>query len=95
MTTTHVLVTTDASRRGVFAGILESNDGAGNVVLINAQMCIYWSKETRGVLGLAVTGPALGSRVGPPVARLELNGVTAIAAMSVEAVKGWSKQPWT
>ena len=88
----HVVVTTN--KRGVFAGTLESA-GPETVVLTAAQMCIYWSAETRGVLGLAATGPAEGSRVGPAVPRLELSGVTAVVDMTDTAIERWREMPWT
>jgi len=90
----HVVITTDQTKRGVFAGALESQDGE-NVVLTDAQMCIYWSAGTRGVLGLAATGPAEGSRIGPRVPRIELTGVTAVIDMTDEAVERWQTAPWT
>lgn len=89
----YVLVTTDSTRRGVFAGQLESQDG-DNVVLINAQNAIYWSAETHGVFGLASIGPQPGSRIGPPVSRLQLNGVTSISDLTQVAVEKWHQQPW-
>ena len=89
-----VVVTTDKDRRGVFAGLLQDDDGAGRVVLTNAQMCVYWSEGTHGVLGLAAHGPADGSRVGPVVPRIELDGVTCIIDMTPEAVEKWRAQPW-
>jgi len=98
MSNRYVLCTT--SRHGVFAGRLESLDLVPRVdgdraVLLDAQMCIRWSVETRGVLGLAATGPAPGSRVGPPVPRLEIAGVTAVVDMTDEAVERWRAQPWS
>lgn len=92
--TKFVVVTTDFEKRGVFGGYLESKTG-DIVVLSSAQNCIYWSAETRGVLGLASHGPQEGSRIGPPVPRIELNGVTAIIDCTEEAVKQWQLQPWS
>lgn len=90
-----VVVTTDVNRRGVFAGVLESGDVAsGNVVLNQAQMAVYWSAETRGVVGLAANGPARGSRITPPVPTMELNGVTAILEATDAAQAAWRAQPW-
>ena len=92
----HVVITTDSTRRGVFAGELVEYDADRQyAILENAQMCIYWSAETHGVLGLAATGPAAGSRIGPPVPRIELNGISAVIDMSTEAVKKWAEQPWS
>lgn len=89
----YVVVTTDLSRRGVFGGILESNKG-GTAVLRDARICVYWSKETRGVVGLAAIGPQKGSRISPPAPRMELDGVTAIMDCTDEARKLWEAAPW-
>jgi hypothetical protein len=89
-----VVVTTDHTRRGVFAGILVEHEG-DRVVLEQAQNCVYWSEETRGVLGLAAMGPQKGSRIGPSVLRLELDGVTAIMDATKEAREKWQSQPWS
>jgi hypothetical protein len=88
-----VVVTTDSSRRGVFGGELISHEN-DVVVLENAMMCVYWSTETRGVLGLASIGPQKGSRITPPVPRITLNGVTAVMCATPEAVVKWRDQPW-
>jgi len=48
-----VVVTTDKDRRGVFFGELISKTNDFTVQLRNAQMAVYWSKETKGILGLA------------------------------------------
>ena len=86
-----VVVTT--GKRGVFFGELVSGDIAtGLCKLINAQMCIYWSAETNGVLGLASHGPQVGSKVTPVIPAIELNDVTAIMDCSDEAVKQWASQ---
>lgn len=90
----HVVVTTDNQRRGVFGGILESRSD-DIVVLTNARNCIYWSKETRGVLGLAAIGPQSGSRIGPAVPKIELNGVTAVIEMTEQAQTAWESEPWS
>jgi len=89
----HVVVTTDKSRRGVFFGVLVSHDG-DVVVLKNAQMAVYWPVEVHGVVGLAATGPLKGSRISPPIPRIELNGITSIMDASVEAVACWEAKPW-
>ena len=90
----YVVVTTDKDRRGVFFGQLESNDGKGNVVLCDAQMAVYWSSATRGVLGLASIGPQEGSRITPIIPRIELNGVTAIMDSTQKAINQWKKSKW-
>jgi|SRR3990167_3197491 len=90
-----VLVTTDSTRRGVFFGYLESFDRTTQIaVLTQARLCVYWSRETHGVFGLAAKGPAAGSKIGPAVPRIELNGVTAVCECSDEAVAAMEKEPW-
>ena len=88
-----VVVTTDNTRRGVFFGALEKHEG-DVCVLTDAQMAVYWSAETQGVLGLASIGPQKGSRITPIVPRIELNGVTAVMDVTDAAAKVWRTQPW-
>lgn len=90
----YVVVTTDASRRGVFYGQLISHKG-DVVVLKNARMAVYWSAETKGVLGLAATGPMEGSRISPAIPLIEINGVTAVMDCTQEARVQWEKGLWT
>lgn len=90
-----VVVTTDKDRRGVFFGTLESWDAAKQTCSItNARMCVYWSQSTKGVLGLASNGPQSGSRVTPPIPRIELNGVTSVMDITDDAAKQWEKGIW-
>ena len=89
----YAVVTTD--KRGVFFGVIEKHDMVDKTATLkNAQMCVYWSQETHGVLGLAATGPQKGSKVTPIVPRLDLNDVTAVMECTPEAVKKWKAQPW-
>jgi len=88
-----VLVTTNKDRRGVFFGQLESSDD-DRVVLSDAQMAVYWSSKTRGVLGLASIGPQDGSRITPIVPRIELNGVTSVMDCTPEACEKWKQAQW-
>ena len=84
----YCVVTTD--KRGVFAGVLAERED-GKAVLTEARNCIYWSKETRGFLGLAATGPMDGSRIGPPAPKTELVGVTSVTICTDEARARWEK----
>lgn len=91
-----VVVTTDSSKRGVFGGYLDSHDEkTQTVILTDAHMAVYWSAETRGVLGLASIGPQAGSRITPPVPRIELSGATAIMDCTEKARKLWQAAPWS
>lgn len=86
-----VVVTT---QRGVFFGTLEERSGT-DVILSDARVCVYWSKETKGFIGLAATGPRTGSRVSPAAPRMEIVGVTAIVHCSDEAAKQWESGTWS
>ena len=87
-----VVVTTE--KRGVFFGTLESRQG-GELVLLDARVCVYWSKATKGFLGLAKIGPQSGSRISPASPRLEVFGVTSISDCTDEAIKAWEAEPWS
>ena len=92
----NVVVTTGADRKGVFFGELLSVDIEKETAeLKDAQLCVYWSAETRGVLGLASIGPQKGSRVTPIVPNITLNGVTAIMDTTKEAAEKWKAMPWS
>ena len=90
-----VVVTTE--HRGVFFGYLAPGaDRALRVLeLAGAQMCVYWSSDVRGILGLAATGPTAGSKVTRPVPRMTLQGVTSVIDVTPEAVALWQGRPWS
>jgi len=88
-----VVITTDKDRRGVFYGELVSETST-ECVLKNARMAVYWSSETKGVLGLASIGPQKGSCISPAVPKIKLNGVTSIMDCSKTAVTQWEKGLW-
>jgi len=86
-----VVVTT--AHKGVFFGLLEEEEGKV-ITLSEARCCIYWPPEVKGFVGLAVTGPLHGSRVGPAAPRLKLHDVTAVLDCTEEAVERWRAEPW-
>jgi hypothetical protein len=85
-----VLVTT--AHRGVFFGYADNTDG-DVIVLDRARLCVYWSRDVKGFMGLASGGPTSGCRIGPP-AKIELRAVTAVAEVTPAAVKAWESAPW-
>lgn len=87
-----VVVTT--KHRGVFFGELESKEGT-EVTLKDARVCVLWSRETKGFVGLAATGPLNGSRVSPAAPKMEIVDVTAVLHCSLEAVEKWESTPWS
>lgn len=82
-----VLVTT--AHRGVFFGYASKTDGP-TVALKRARLCIYWSADLMGFMGLAAKGPSSGCKIGPP-ADIELRDVTSVTECTPEAVKRWEK----
>lgn len=86
-----VVVTT--AKRGVFFGYGAPVVG-GKGTLKDARMCVTWSSDVRGVLGLAVSGPTAGCRITPAVPVLEIDEITAVMDCTAEAVKAWESQPW-
>lgn len=85
-----VLVTT--AHRGVFFGYATKTDGE-TINLKRARLCVYWSSDLRGFMGLASNGPSSGCRIGP-AADIELRAITAVVTVSPEAVKKWEAAPW-
>jgi len=89
-----VVVTTE--HRGVFFGYADSIEIPTNntIRLTDARMCIYWSADVRGVMGLSATGPTKSCRVTAAVPTFAVNAITSIAACTPGAVKAWEAQPW-
>jgi hypothetical protein len=88
-----VVVTTD--KKGVFAGYIDKRTENTTLRLEDAQMCIYWDAATKGVLGLAASGPTKGCRIGPAVPAITLHGVTAVMEASSQSEAAWKSQPWS
>ena len=85
------MVTT--AHRGVFFGYATDIDGE-IVKLKRARVCLYWSTDVRGFMGLAAMGPGKSCRVGPP-ADIDLRAVTAVLRVTPEAVTAWESAPWS
>lgn len=85
-----VMVTT--KHKGVFFGYATNTDG--DVIKLRAcRMCVYWSSDMHGVLGLATIGPSAQCRITPPV-DFEVREITGVAEVTPEAVKKWEASPW-
>ena len=94
---TPVLITTDKDKRGVFFGYVDPDtyDKEHNsITAYNVRMCVYWSSEVHGVLGLAANGPTAKCRVSPAMPKGRIEGITLIGECSKEAVEAWEKEPW-
>ena len=86
-----VLVTTE--HRGVFFGYA-TETGGETIFLRAARLCVYWSADLRGFMGLAANGPTHGCRIGPP-ANITLRGITSVVEVTPEATKRWEDAPWS
>ncbi len=88
-----VVVTT--AHRGVFFGNLNGDDASAKVVTItDAQMCVYWSSDVQGVVGLATSGPSRSCKVTPAAPKITLQDVTSVMEATPEAAKAWAERPW-
>lgn len=86
-----VLVTT--AHRGVFFGYAAGKTGGATIALKRARLCVYWSSDVRGFMGLASNGPSPSCRIGP-AADVELRNVTAVLEVTPEATAKWEAAPW-
>jgi hypothetical protein len=89
-----VVVTT--AHRGVFFGYIDEKTATDKptIKLNNARLCLYWSSNVKGFMGLAVTGPTKGCRIGPEAKSITLQAITSVLEVSKEAVKAWESAPW-
>lgn len=85
-----VLVTT--SHRGIFFGYAKETDG-DTIKLRAARLCVYWSSDLRGFMGLASAGPNKSCKIGP-AADIEVRDITAVVEVTPEAETNWNKAPW-
>jgi len=85
-----VLVTT--AHRGVFFGYA-TDTGGETIALRAARLCVYWSADVKGFMGLAANGPSSGCRIGPP-ADITLRNITSVCEVSPAALDRWESAPW-
>jgi hypothetical protein len=83
-----VMVTT--AHRGVFFGYATDTDGE-TIALKRARLCLYWSADVKGFMGLAASGPDKRSRIGAQVDQIALRKVTAVAELTPAAVAAWTE----
>ena len=86
-----VLVTT--VHRGIFCGYATDTDGP-TINLRAARLCISWSSDLRGFMGLASDGPNNKCRIGP-AADIQLRDITAVVEISPQAEAKWQQAPWS
>jgi hypothetical protein len=88
-----VVVTTEF--RGVFFGYVENDSELPTKVeLVDARNCVYWSAQTKGVVGLAATGPNKECKIGPKVPHMTLWKITGVFQCTPEAIQNWEEGMW-
>lgn len=85
-----VLVTT--SHRGIFFGYATETGGT-TIKLRAARLCVSWTSDLHGFMGLASKGPSSNCRIGP-AADIEIRDITSVSEVTPEAVAKWEKSPW-
>jgi hypothetical protein len=85
-----VIVTTE--HRGVFFGYAEKTDG-DTIELKQGRLCVYWTADLRGFMGLASHGPSRGCKIGP-AADITLRAITSVVEVTDEAAARWESAPW-
>jgi len=78
--------------RGVFFGYCTDTD-ADPLELKRARLCVSWSSDVQGFMGLGATGPTKSCKIGPR-ADITLKKITAVLECSPEAVKAWEDAKW-
>lgn len=86
-----VLVTT--AHRGVFFGYATDTEGT-TIKLRAGRLCVYWTTDLRGFMGLASHGPSKGCKIGP-AADIELRDITSVSEVSPAAIERWENAPWS
>lgn len=86
-----LIVTT--AHRGVFFGYgIPTKDKT--IRIEDARMCVYWSSDLHGVVGLASKGPSKDCKIGPAAPAITLLDLTSIMEVSQEAEAKWKQEPW-
>jgi hypothetical protein len=85
-----VIVTTE--HRGVFFGYANDIDGE-TIKLRAARLCVYWSADLRGFMGLASVGPSKDCKIGP-AADITLRKITSVVEVTPQAIERWEAAPW-
>jgi hypothetical protein len=89
-----VIVTTQY--KGVFFGYVTNIDtvtDGDTIHLRAARLCVYWTSDLHGFMGLASHGPSASCRIGP-AADIELRGITSVVEVTDAAIAKWEAAPW-
>ena len=89
-----VLVTTE--HRGVFFGYVDRSKVDDSALDIRgARLCVRWTQDMQGFMGLASMGPSSGCRIGPVADIPSLRSITGVFAVTPEAEKKWKAARWS
>jgi hypothetical protein len=86
-----VVVTT--VHKGVFFGYAKDTNGP-TIHLRRARLCVYWTADLRGFMGLASQGPRSGCKIGPPC-DIQIRDITSVVECTPAAVENWEKGTWS
>ncbi len=89
---TPLIVTT--VHKGVFFGYGDATTTAETIRITDARMCVYWSEDVKGIVGLAANGPTKSCKIGPAAPAITLQGVTSIMEVTKIAEEKWQEAPW-
>ena len=78
---------------GVFGGVVEDST-TDPIIMADSQMCVHWSADVRGVVGLAATGPTKRCRITKPAPSAEIHDITAVFDATDSAAEAWRLCPW-
>jgi hypothetical protein len=88
-----MVVTTE--KRGVFFGWAPADSvNKEKMRLRDARLCVSWSADVKGFMGLAAKGPTKGCRIGPIAPAITAFDITSAIECTPEAVEAWEKAPW-
>lgn len=86
-----VLVTT--AHRGVFFGYANPNSIDGEILALrSSRLCIHWTADMKGFMGLALLGPSSSCRIGSR-ANIRLRHITSVSEVSPAAIVAWEAAP--
>lgn len=72
-----------------------TTETSGESIKLRAgRLCVYWTSDLRGFMGLASDGPSSSCKIGP-AADIELFNITSISEVSPKAEEKWNKFPWS
>lgn len=92
-TNEEIMVVVVTQGNAIFCGWTTTPD-ADVIKLRAARQAVYYSADTRGLLGLAANGPGKDSRIGPVADIPALRNISQVIECSPEAIKKWEEAGW-